>query len=77
MHKETTTQSILSDIASILVIVVLFGMNILFSKLIGESWMLNALCTFSLIMYIHIHMNVSGKEQVKTIEEVKQELDNL
>ena len=75
VHKETTTQSILSDIASILVIVVLFGMNILFSKLIGESWMLNALCTFSLIVYIH--MNVSGKEQVKTIEEVKQELDNL
>ena len=75
VHKETTTQSNLSDIASILVIVVLFGMNILFSKLIGESWMLNALCVFVLLEYFY--SSVSGKAQIKTIEEVKQELDNL
>ena len=75
VHKETTTKSILSDLASILVIVVLFGMNILFSKLIGESWMLDVLCVFVLLVYFY--STVSGKEQVKTIEEVKQELDNL
>lgn len=75
VYKETTTQSILSDLASMLVIVVLFGMNILLSKLIGSSWMLDALCIFFLLMYIYT--SVSRKEEVKSMEEVKQELDNL
>ena len=53
IHKETTIQSILSDLATALVLVVAIGLNILFSLLVAHSFIIDVITLVVIITYFY------------------------
>ena len=52
LYKETSFQSILTDLFSVLVWVSLIGMNMAFSHYVGRSWPLDIVVSIIMIMYV-------------------------
>jgi hypothetical protein len=74
--KETTTQSILSDAVTSLVIVTLFAADIVFSKLVMHSFIIDFFVCFVLISYI-LNCFRNRKKEVKTKEDLHKIIDEL
>lgn len=75
VYKESTLQSLLSDFVTAIVMILLIGLDILFSKIVGRSIVIDVLVCCLLIMYLFTFG--AKKEEVSSIDEVKKELDKL
>ncbi|KAA6348678.1 hypothetical protein EZS27_003911 [termite gut metagenome] len=76
IYKETTLQSVISDLISILVILVLIGADIAFSILVSPSFVLDILASSIFLIYLVGHAN-NRKEEIKTKEEFKKMFEKL
>ena len=73
--KETTTQSILTDLATMLVVMFIFGIDFLFAYYIHHSWVLDI---FTVIMFIAIvSMKLKKKIKIETKEDLIKIINNL
>jgi hypothetical protein len=71
VYKEKTWQSILSDIVSALVVIIMIGMDILFSKYVCHSWVIDIFVVTCICLYFFGIKN--SKQEIKD----KQELINI
>jgi maleate cis-trans isomerase len=73
--KETTTQSILSDLATYGFFIILFACGIAFELLVGRSWIIEF--AIALLMFLWISGNSRKKTKEVTKEELKKIIDQL
>ena len=67
VYKETTTQSIMSDFMTLLVVLGIIGADITFSLLIQHSYVIDILAIILTWVYLS---HESSKREVKTKEEL-------
>ena len=72
IRKETTTQSILSDVMTILVLIVAIGLDALFSIYITHLVVLDVVIVVSLLLWAY---SISDKREI-TKEQLLKELEN-
>ena len=75
IYQETTIQSILTDVVSSLVILIVIGLDILFSKYIGRSTFLDITVCFILLIFLFGFM--MKKEKILTKEELHNLIDEM
>ncbi len=71
--QETTTQSILSDLFTMLVFVVLIGADVLFSIYVARAWIIDVVVAVLFLVYMN---DWKSKRQIE-IKNKKQLLDIL
>ena len=73
--KETTFQSIVSDMTSLAVIVISIGMAILFNRIIGKSFLIDFFAVLIIILWFAMsvkrvkHKTISKDELIKELDE--------
>ena len=72
-YKESTLESVLCDAASILVLIFLLGIDLLLSKLVGRSWVIDILTVFMFLIY----MSKGMKDKEISIQEASEEINKL
>jgi hypothetical protein len=75
VYKETTLQSILSDLMTIMVIIILIGSDIVFSMLVTRSFVIDTVVTALFLLYLFGFKH--RKEEVKSGVEVFDMLSDL
>lgn len=60
--QETTTQSILSDLFTILVFVVLIGADVLFSIYVARAWIIDVVVAVLFLVYMN---NWTSKKRIE------------
>jgi hypothetical protein len=73
--KETTTQSILSDLFTCGFFIVLFACGIAFELFVGRSWLIEL--AISLLMFLCIFGNKGRKTKETTKEELIKMIEEL
>ena len=75
VYKENTTQSILSDLLTIIVLIVAIGLDILFSILVEHSFVIDVLTVSFILLYF---FGVGNKKKTGyTKKEIIKEIENL
>lgn len=75
VYKETTTQSILSDLLTIIVLVVVIGLDIIFSLMVTHSFVIDILVASFILLYFFGVGNKIKKEYTK--KEILKEIETL
>jgi hypothetical protein len=73
--KETTTQSILSDLFTYSFFIVLFACGIAFELLVGRSWLIEFV--IALLMFLWIFGNRGRRKKEVTKEELIKMIEEL
>ena len=73
--KETTLESVLCDCFSILVILGLFGINLILSKMFGRSWVIDTFTVFAFIAYMSQGMREKEITHKEAIDEINKMLE--
>jgi len=68
IYKETLMQSIVSDLVTMLVIILLIGLDILFSIYVTHSVVIDIVVVLLLVFYLTVMGN--KKEEIKTRDEL-------
>jgi hypothetical protein len=75
VRSETTTQSILTDMATYGFFIVLFACGIAFELLVGKSWIIEF--AMAILMFIFIFGNSGKKKKNVTKDELIEIIKNL
>ena len=73
ISKETTKESIITDGITACVMIILFGLDAVFSILISHSWLLDLFVIISFIAYLHstIGPKIKNLTREELLEEIK------
>ena len=78
VYAETTLQSVVNDLLSCLVIVVVVGMDILFSRYVGRSFIIDLFAVGMILIFMLSLANRIKKEYTESeIKQVLKSLENL
>lgn len=75
VSKETTKESIITDIVSASVMILLFALDALFSIFISHSWILDLLVVIAFISYLN--SSIGPKIKNLTKDELVKEINDL
>jgi len=75
IYDETTTQSVISDILTMLVIIVLFTIYIIVSKIIGHTVVIDIV--ISVILLLYLFTSFKRKEKILNKEQLHDLIDKL
>ena len=73
--KETTFESVLCDCFSIFVLLIIFAINLLLSKMFGRSWVIDIFTVFIFIAYVVQGMNTKEITHEEAVEEINKMLE--
>lgn len=75
LYDETTTQSVISDAMTMLVIIVLFAIYIIVSKIIGHSIVIDVITSALLLLYLFT--SFKRKEKILNKQQLHDLIDKL